>query len=101
MKELQPGEFKTTLNGLDLWYRVSGRGPACLCPSPAWGPSSDYLFRSLEPLDELFTMVYLDTRGTGRSQRPEAPEAYDWAHLTADVEALRRHLQARLSIPTL
>lgn len=96
MKILQQGEFKTRLNGIDLWYRVSGRGPACLAPSPAWGASSDYLFRSLEPLEELFTMVYVDTRGTGRSERPKAPEAYGWADLTADLEALRDHLEQAL-----
>jgi proline iminopeptidase len=93
MNRLQRGEFETTLNGIDLWYRVSGRGPACLSPSPAWGASSDYLFRSLEPLEEFFTMVYVDTRGTGRSERPKAPEAYGWANLTADLEALRGHLE--------
>lgn len=93
MSQLQPGEFMVSLNDLNLWYRVSGHGPVCLAPSPAWGASSDYLFRSLEPLDDLFTMVYLDTRGTGRSERPEALEAYTWERLTADLEALRRHLQ--------
>jgi proline iminopeptidase len=92
MKQPQ-GEHRAQLNGIDLWYRVSGRGPVCLAPSPAWGASSDYLFRSLEPLDALFTMVYLDTRGTGRSERPSSPVAYTWENLTADLEALRRHLR--------
>jgi proline iminopeptidase len=93
MNPLQSGEFTTKLNGIDLWHRISGRGPLCLAPSPAWGASSDYLFRSLEPLDDLFTMVYLDTRATGRSESPAAHGAYAWEHLNNDVETLRRHLQ--------
>lgn len=93
MSNLLQGEHRTHLNGLNLWRRVSGRGPVCLAPSPAWGASSDYLFRTLSPLDAFFTMVYLDTRGTGRSQCPETPEAYTWPNLTADLDALRRDLQ--------
>jgi proline iminopeptidase len=90
---LEAGEFRAKLNGLDLWYKVSGRGPVCIMPSPGWGPSSDLYFRTLKPLEKDFTIVYLDTRGSGRSERPASATEYTWDHLVADLEALRTHLK--------
>lgn len=34
---LDNGEFTAKVNGLQLWYKVSGRGPVCLMPTPGWG----------------------------------------------------------------
>lgn len=90
---LENGEFTAELNGLKLWYKVSGRGPVCLMPTPAWGPSSDLYFRTLQPLEKTFTMVYLDTRASGRSQPANSTREYTWDHLVADIEALRAHLK--------
>ncbi len=90
---LTPGEFTTEVNGLKLWFKVSGTGPVCLMPTPAWGPSSDLYFRTLQPLEKTFTVVYLDTRGTGRSQRAATTKEYTWEHLVADLDALRVHLR--------
>jgi proline iminopeptidase len=90
---LQNGEFSAELNGLNLWYKVAGTGPICLMPTPAWGPSSDLYFRTLKPMEKFFTMVYLDSRGTGRSQRAKSAIEYSWDHLIADLEALRLHLK--------
>jgi proline iminopeptidase len=90
---LETGEFSADLNGLKLWFKVSGRGPVCLMPTPAWGPSSDLYFRTLQPLERFFTVVYLDSRGTGRSQRAKFTTQYTWDHLVADLDALRHHLK--------
>jgi proline iminopeptidase len=90
---LENGEFTVRLNGLRLWYRVSGQGPVCLMPSPGWGPSADLYFRTLKPLERRFTIVYFDPRGTGRSERPKAATEYTWDHLVADLDALRAHLK--------
>jgi proline iminopeptidase len=90
---LKPGEFTATINGLKLWYKISGSGPVCLFPSPGWGCSSDLYFRTLTPLEEIFTMVYLDTRGSGRSEKPQKSIDYTYAHFTADLDGLRRHLR--------
>jgi proline iminopeptidase len=90
---LEPGEFTAELNGLKLWFKVSGRGPVCLMPTPAWGPSSDLYFRTLQRLEETFTVVYLDSRGTGRSARAKSPSEYTWDHLVSDLDALRTYLK--------
>ncbi len=92
-RPLSQGEFTAELNGLKLWFKVSGAGPVCLMPSPAWGVSSDPYFRTLQPLEKTFTIVYLDSRGTGRSQRAASTKEYTWDHLVADLEALRAHLK--------
>jgi len=87
------GEFTAELNGLKLWYKVSGTGPVCIMPSSPWGVSSDLYFRTLKPLEKTFTIVYLDPRGTGRSQRAKSGKEYTWNLLVADLDALRAHLK--------
>jgi len=89
---LDSGEFTAELNGLRLWYKVSGAGPVCLMPNPAWGPSSDLYFMTMQELEKSMTMVYLDCRGTGRSQRAATQTDYTWDQLVADLDALRAHL---------
>jgi len=89
---LNNGEFIARINGLKLWYKVSGTGPVCIIPTPGWGPSSDLYFRPLKPLEELFTLVYLDTRGAGRSEKPSKSTDYTYAQFSADLDGLRKHL---------
>lgn len=86
------GEFVQDLNGLKLWYKVSGRGPVCILPTPGWGASAELYVDSIQPLEEHFTMVYLEMRGTGRSEAPSTRSEYTWDHFSADLEALRMHL---------
>jgi proline iminopeptidase len=85
------GEFTARINGLTLWYRVSGNGPVCILPTPGWGPSSDLYFLKLKPLESMFTMIYLDTRGSGRSERPELT-AYAMRDFVSDIEGLRKYM---------
>jgi pimeloyl-ACP methyl ester carboxylesterase len=88
---LAPGDHQVTVHGLKLAYSVAGRGPVALVPAPAWGPSVQYLVSGLQPMEQWFTMVYVDPRGTGRSEAPP-PGDVSWATLVADLEALRAHL---------
>ena len=71
------GRFKTR-DGLSLWYKVSGRGPALLVPTPGWGASADMYMKSLTPLEKDFSLIYLDTRGAGRSELRRKPPAMDF-----------------------
>jgi proline iminopeptidase len=90
--ELQLEEAIVNTQGLKLWYKVSSNGPICIIPTPGWGPSSDMYFQTLIPLEAIFTVVYLDTRGTGRSERPTEASAYTYDQFAADVDALRQQL---------
>ncbi|MEP0891639.1 alpha/beta hydrolase [Leptolyngbya sp. NM2-A1] len=49
-------------------------------------------FQTLTPLETIFTLVYLDTRGTGRSERPVQPSDYTYDQFAADLDALRQQL---------
>lgn len=90
---LNIGEHTVQLNGMKLWYKVSGTGPICLMPTPAWGPSSVLYYRTLQSIEKHFTIVYIDSRGTGRSGRAKTLQGYTWDHLIGDLETLRAHLE--------
>jgi proline iminopeptidase len=85
------GRFQTS-DGLSLWYRIAGRGPALLVPTPGWGASVDMYMKSLTPLEKDFSVVYLDTRGAGRSDAPAKPSGFRFHNFLDDIEALRTHL---------
>jgi pimeloyl-ACP methyl ester carboxylesterase len=82
-----------TRDGLSLWYRVSGRGPALLVPSPGWGASVDMYMKSLIPLETKFLLIYFDTRGAGRSDAPPKDSGFAFSHFLDDLETLRKHLR--------
>jgi len=86
-----PGRFDTK-DGLSLWYRIAGRGPALLVPTPGWGASVDMYMKSLIPLEKDFSVVYLDTRGAGRSDAPAQACGFGLRHFLDDIETLRRCL---------
>lgn len=87
---MEQGDHRAALNGLQAWFRVRGSGPVCLFPTPGWGASADLYFETLKPLERWFTMVYLDTRGSGRSARSLSDEDYLLKRFVADLEALRK-----------
>lgn len=82
--------FKTA-DGLELTYRKLGHGPVVVCHPGGPGFSSAY-FGDLAGLWEQFTLVLLNPRGTGSSDRPADPRAYQIAQYVEDLEALRAHL---------
>ncbi len=81
----------TTKDGRKLGYRQLGNGPVLVCHPGGPGFSSLY-FGDLAGLWERFTLVMLNPRGTGGSDRPADPRAYQIDDYVADVEALREHL---------
>jgi pimeloyl-ACP methyl ester carboxylesterase len=81
----------TTGDGRKLTYRRMGTGPVLVCHPGGPGFSSSY-FADLAGLWEQFTLVMLNPRGTGGSDRPGDRRAYQIDDYVADVEELRRHL---------
>ena len=69
-QKLGLGSHQAKFADVNLHYVVAGRGPLVLVTSPGWGIGSLYLQRGLAPLEKTFTVVYLDTRGSGGSSRP-------------------------------
>src|SRR4030081_2510835 len=68
-----------------------GTGPVLVCHPGGPGFSSSY-FADLAGLWELFTLVMLNPRGTGASDRPADPRAYQIDDYVGDVDELRLHL---------
>lgn len=83
----------TTSDGRKLTYRKLGHGPALICHPGGPGFSSSY-FGDLAGLWEQYTLILLNPRGTGGSDRPADPRAYQIDDYVADVEELRQHFNA-------
>jgi len=49
--------------------------------------------KSLIPLEKDFSVIYLDTRGAGRSEAPAKASGYAFSHFLDDLETLRVHLR--------
>lgn len=81
------GTFRT-VDGRTLSYRESGRGPLLVCHPGGPGFSSLYL-QDLGGLGDDFSLIMLDPRGTGASDRPSDSLAYRIEDYVADLEVLR------------
>ncbi len=87
------------LNGVDLHYRTIGDGPPLVLVPPGWGVGSSYLQRGFLALAEKFTLIFIDTRGSGLSGRPTDPSEMGSVDMADDLEALRVHLGlSRISV---
>jgi proline-specific peptidase len=80
-----------TKDGRKLTYRKMGTGPVLVCHPGGPGFSSSY-FADLAGLWEKFTLIMLNPRGTGGSDRPSDSGSYQIDDYVADVEELRGHL---------
>ncbi len=80
-----------TADGRKLTYRQLGHGPVLVCHPGGPGFSSIY-FGDLAGLWERFTLILINPRGTGASDRPKDPRAYDIDDYVSDVDDLRQHL---------
>ncbi|HVS47544.1 MAG TPA: alpha/beta hydrolase [Candidatus Dormibacteraeota bacterium] len=80
-----------TKDGRKLTYRRMGSGPILVC-HPGGPGFSALEFGDLAGLWERFTLVMLNPRGTGGSDRPSDPRAYQIDDYVADLDELRQHL---------
>ena len=87
-----PGEYTFQLNGVELWYRITGEGPVLVVQPPGWGIGVEVYEQTFKPLESEFTIVYYDTRGTGKSGAPANADNINVGTIVEDLEALRVHL---------
>lgn len=93
---LAPGAHEVVVNGVRLWYRVAGtpragRPPVVYLHGGPGYNSHSFAVLAGPRLEGEQQVVYLDQRGSGRSERPWTHD-YALATLVADLEALRTHL---------
>ena len=79
-------------NGVLIYYKSLGSGSPLLVVHGGPGASHDYFLPYLLPLARTHRVVFIDERGSGRSQKLEDPKLYTVENMADDVEAVRRAL---------
>ena len=84
-------EYFETSDNIRLRYHIRGNGPPLLACQGGPANISDTLADALVPLEDAYTLVYHDYRGSGRSEA--APIAtYTYERIADDLDELRDHL---------
>jgi len=78
--------------GVLIYYTAFGRGDPLIVLHGGPGASHDYLLPGLLPLARTNRLVFIDERGSGRSERLPDPKGYTVEAMADDVEAVRREL---------
>jgi proline iminopeptidase len=89
-RQLSRGDFISKIDGINISYTIKGKGPVMIVGHPTSGKIGYEL--SLKPLENKFTMVYYDPRGTGKSDTPDSLSQYSDAHLVNEIDLLRKQL---------
>ena len=77
-------------DGVKIYYQVRGAGQDTLVMLHGGpGLNFDYLAPDLKPLEESFTLIYYDQRGSGRSELVSRPDLLTVDDHVADLEAVR------------
>lgn len=79
-------------NGVLLYYKMMGKGEPLVVLHGGPGASHDYFLPYLLPLARHNRLVFLDERGSGRSEKLDDPAGYTVEAMVEDVEAARKAL---------
>ena len=75
--------------GVMIYYQTIGRGAPLMIVHGGPGASHDYFLPYLLPLARTNQLVFIDERGSGRSQKIEDTKQYTVENMADDVEAVR------------
>jgi proline iminopeptidase len=78
--------------GVLIYYTSFGQGPPLMIVHGGPGASHDYFLPHLVPLARHNRLIFIDERGSGRSQKLDDPAGYTVENMVEDVEAVRREL---------
>jgi len=79
-------------NGVMIYYKMLGRGAPLVIVHGGPGASHDYFLPYLLPLARHNKLIFIDERGSGRSQKLEDPSGYTIENMVEDVETVRQAL---------
>lgn len=76
-------------DGVKIHYEVYGNGPQTMLFVPPWSIVHSRVYKAQVPyFSERFRVIAYDGRGNGKSDRPDAVEAYSLDHYVADALAV-------------
>lgn len=79
-------------NGVLIYYVTLGKGEPLMIVHGGPGASHDYFLPYLLPLARHHRLIFIDERGSGRSEKLEDPAGYTVENMVEDVEAVRQAL---------
>jgi proline iminopeptidase len=79
-------------HGVLIYYEVLGNGTPLVILHGGPGASHDYFLPYLLPLARTHRVVFIDERGSGKSEKLEDPAGYTVEAMVEDVEAVRQAL---------
>jgi proline iminopeptidase len=80
-------------HGVLIYYAAVGRGAPLLIVHGGPGASHDYFLPYLLPLARHNRLIFIDERGSGKSEKLEDPSGYTVENMVEDVEAVRQGLK--------
>jgi len=78
--------------GVMIYYMTVGRGAPLVIVHGGPGASHDYFLPYLLPLARHNRLIFIDERGSGKSQKLDDPAGYTVENMVEDVEAVRQGL---------
>src|SRR5579871_1158679 len=86
-------------HGVLIYYQMLGQGSPLLIVHGGPGASHDYFLPYLLPLARRHKLVFIDERGSGKSEKLEDPAGYTVENMVEDTEAVRQALKlGRISL---
>ncbi|HET9402186.1 MAG TPA: proline iminopeptidase-family hydrolase [Candidatus Acidoferrales bacterium] len=79
-------------HGVLIYYKIIGRGAPLMIVHGGPGASHDYFLPYLLPLARHNKLIFIDERGSGRSEKLEDPAGYTVENMVEDVESVRQAL---------
>jgi proline iminopeptidase len=98
-KRLQVREGYIEGAGARIYFKTLGRGVPLLVLHGGPGADHSDFLPALQPLARRCQLVFIDERGSGRSERLKDPQGYTLTRMVKDIECVRQHLRlARLVV---
>ena len=79
-------------NGVLIYYEAFGHGSPLVIVHGGPGASHDYFLPYLAPLARNHQLIFIDERGSGKSQKLDDPAGYTVEAMVEDLEAVRKDL---------
>ncbi len=79
-------------DGVMIWYEEFGKGEPLMIVHGGPGASHDYFLPYLIPLARTNRLIFIDERGSGKSEQLEDVKKYTVENMVEDIEAVRKAL---------